>query len=122
MPTNHEPALSAREALEASVSEYRHARDEHRRTHEHGSARRHLDDRLARIVARFERQLAGAEISDVMRDEWRAHLYHGAPAPAEPEQQAPAGNGHPLPHSSRRARTRIRRTLSQIVAKSQRRV
>ena len=61
--------------------EFRHVREEHRRTRPEGSTRRHLAARLSELEERFERLLATWEQDEDRRAAWREHLQAGAPPP-----------------------------------------
>ena len=83
------PAMATRTApsrreLELLVAEYRHLRSEHERAGEGGRVRRHLQDRLLELSGRLDRLLEVWVAEEETREAWRAHLYHGDPAPAEP--------------------------------------
>lgn len=78
-----------RDELEGLVAEYRRAREEHRRTETGSRVRRHADVRLAEIASRFERLLEEAVMDGAEQERWRAHLYQGAPEPAEPTAPPP---------------------------------
>jgi hypothetical protein len=88
-PTTPMP-VSARDELEATVSEYHHVQGEHRRAGAEGSVRRHLHARLGRLEAHFERLLEESAADEMTRDEWRHHLHDGTPAPSEPRPPRPA--------------------------------
>ena len=66
------------------VERYRHLRGEHRRSGVEGTARRHLERDLAEIESRIERRLALWVPDEEERQQWRAHLHHGGPAPSPP--------------------------------------
>ncbi len=78
-----------RDELEGLVAEYRRVQEEHRRTGTGSRVRRHLDVRLAELASRFERLLEEAVADRLEQEGWRAHLYQGAPEPAEPAVPPP---------------------------------
>jgi hypothetical protein len=74
----------ARDELEALVTEFRHVREEHRRTDEGSSVRRHLRDRLAELEADLERLLEEWVDDGDARRAWREHLHGDASEPNVP--------------------------------------
>ncbi len=85
----HRDSLVGREELERLSADYRHLLQEHRRAHAGSRTRRRLDHELLGLSDRFERLLAHTPVDDETRAQWRAHLHHGAPAPAGPEPGEP---------------------------------
>ncbi len=85
--------MSAESGEQASFQElverYRHLRGEHRLTGVEGTARRHLERDLAELESRIEHRLALWVPDEQERQEWRAHLHHGAPAPSLPSVPPP---------------------------------
>jgi hypothetical protein len=88
---------SLRGRLVATVADYRHAHEEHRRAGPGGAARRHLETRLEGLATDFERLLAAATLDELVREQWRRHLYHGGAEPELPaaEPASPAGPRRP---------------------------
>lgn len=80
----------SRRELELLVAEYRHLRSEHERAGEGSRARRHLQERLLELRGRLDRLLEVWVADEQTREAWRAHLHHGAQAPAEPGESLPA--------------------------------
>jgi hypothetical protein len=94
---------SLRDQLVATVAGYRHAHEEHRRARRGGHTRRHLDARLEELAADFERLLGDAELDDVVREQWRRHLYRGTAEPDLPaaEPASPPSTRRPPRNKSR---------------------
>jgi hypothetical protein len=76
-------ALPLREALEA-LARYSHRLEVQRSKLGPGSARRHLEDHLAAVRARFDRLLEEWVADPDLRDAWRAYRDHHAPEPDAP--------------------------------------
>jgi hypothetical protein len=81
---------SLRDQLEETVASYRHVREEHRRARPDGRTHRQHESRLEELGAHFERLLAGAELQESVREQWRRHLYDGAAEPEAPAEEAAA--------------------------------
>jgi hypothetical protein len=75
--------------LAAIVREFHHVQEEHRRARPESRVRRHLHSRLEELEERFERLLEEWVADEETRAAWRAHLYQGAPRPAESAPERP---------------------------------
>lgn len=73
-----------RAELEAIVAEYRHLRENQRRSRSEGRLRRRAEKRLHELELGFERLLDEWVPGGGLRDAWRLHLHRAGPAPAEP--------------------------------------
>ena len=86
---SHREPVVERGELESLTAEYRHTLEEHRRARAQSRSRRRFERELDALSDRFERLLAHLPGDEELRARWRAHLYHGAPAPSEPEPRTP---------------------------------
>lgn len=82
-------APAAREELERLVHDYRHVRDEHRRTRRGSRTRRRLGAHRRELEVRFEHVLAALPLEEDARHGWREHLHDRAAAPATPAPELP---------------------------------
>jgi len=127
--------LAPREELEGLVAEYHRVQELHRAAHRGSRARRRTEKELARAARDFERALTALVPDETLRQDWRAHLYHRAPEPAEPGEaaapplQGPEGEpaGRPVHVAARggvpqRARDKLERDLERLVRRPPREV